>query len=144
MPCVANNDWLSSGRKSITCNDVHQDPKRHMPLLGHTLLIHSDFIAWLKYVWRIKMKLYLKVRELLFWTTPTRYYCAAHSCFDPVYEKQCADSIWRSRLAINSSPHSAACMHQRFRSALVQLMACRLFGTKTLSKSMLGYRQLGP
>ena len=35
-------------------------------------------------------------------------------------------------------------MRQRIRSALVQIMACRLFGAKPLSKPMLGYCQLDP
>ena len=39
---------------------------------------------------------------------------------------------------------SAAYMHQWIRSALVQIKACRLFGTKPLSKPVLGYYQLDP
>ena len=35
-------------------------------------------------------------------------------------------------------------MHQWIVSALVQIMACRLFGTKPLSKPMLGYCHLDP
>ena len=35
-------------------------------------------------------------------------------------------------------------MHQWIRSALIQVMACRLFGAKALSKPMLGYCQLDP
>ena len=45
---------------------------------------------------------------------------------------------------INSSPPSAAYMRQWIGSALVQIMACRLFGTKPLSKPMLGYCLLDP
>ena len=41
-------------------------------------------------------------------------------------------------------PSSAAYMHQGIRSALVKVMACHLFGTKPLSKPMLGYCQLDP
>ena len=37
----------------------------------------------------------------------------------------------------NSSPHSAAYMRQWIGSALVQIMACRLFGAKPLSKPIL-------
>ena len=37
---------------------------------------------------------------------------------------------------INSSPPNVAYMRQRIGSALVQIMACRLFGAKPLSKSM--------
>ena len=44
----------------------------------------------------------------------------------------------------NSSPPSAAYMRQWIGSALVQIMACRLFGAKPLSKPMLGYCQLDP
>ena len=43
---------------------------------------------------------------------------------------------------INSSPPSAANMRQWIVSALVQIMACCLFGAKPLSKPMLGYCQL--
>ena len=45
---------------------------------------------------------------------------------------------------INSSPPSAAYMCQRFGLALVQMMACRLFGAKTLSKPWLGYCKSDP
>ena len=39
---------------------------------------------------------------------------------------------------------SAAYMHQWMRSALLQIMSCRLFGAKPLSQPMLGYCQLDP
>ena len=42
---------------------------------------------------------------------------------------------------INSSPPSAACMHQRTRLELVKVMACRLFGAKPLPEPMLDYCQ---
>ena len=46
---------------------------------------------------------------------------------------------------VNSSPPpSAAYMRLGIGSALVQIMACRLFGAKPLSKPMLGYCQLDP
>ena len=45
---------------------------------------------------------------------------------------------------VNSCPPSADHMRQWFGSALVQIMVCRLFGTKPLSKPMLGYYQLDP
>ena len=44
----------------------------------------------------------------------------------------------------NSSPPSATYMHQWIGSALVQIMACRLFSAKPLSKPVLGYCQLDP
>ena len=44
----------------------------------------------------------------------------------------------------NLSPPSAARMHQWIGSALVKIMACRLFGAKPLSKPMLCYCQLDP
>ena len=40
------------------------------------------------------------------------------------------------------SPPNAASMHQWIRSALVQIIACRLFGAKPLFNPMLGYCQL--
>ena len=46
--------------------------------------------------------------------------------------------------SIYSSPPGAAYMCQLIESALVQIMACRLFGAKPLSKPMLDYRQLDP
>ena len=45
---------------------------------------------------------------------------------------------------LNSSPRSAAYMRQVIGSALVQVMACRLFDAKPLSKQMLGYCQFDP
>ena len=47
-------------------------------------------------------------------------------------------------LTFNSSPTTAAYMHQWIKSVLVQIMACRLFGAKPLSEPMLGYCQLNP
>ena len=44
--------------------------------------------------------------------------------------------------SINSSPPSAAYMHQWTRSALVQVMACHLFGAKPLPEPMLAYWRL--
>ena len=44
----------------------------------------------------------------------------------------------------NSSPPSATYMRQWIGLALVQIMACRLFCTKPLSKPVLGYCQLDP
>ena len=49
--------------------------------------------------------------------------------------------LWAS-ITFNSSPPNAAYMWQIIWSALVQIMACCLFGTKLLSKPMLGYCQL--
>ena len=46
--------------------------------------------------------------------------------------------------SVNSSPPSAAYARQWIGSALVKIMACRLFGAKPLSKSMLDYCQLEP
>ena len=45
---------------------------------------------------------------------------------------------------MNSSPPSATYLYQWIRSALVLIMACRLFSAKPLSKPMLGYCQLDP
>ena len=45
---------------------------------------------------------------------------------------------------VNSSPPNAAYMRQWTGLALVDIMVCRLFGTKPLSKAMLGYCQLDP
>ena len=45
---------------------------------------------------------------------------------------------------INSPPPGAEYMHQSIRSALVQIMACHLYGAKPLSKQMLGHFQSDP
>ena len=48
------------------------------------------------------------------------------------------DLSWKN-IVVNLSPPSAAYMCQWIGSALVQMMACSLFGAKPLSKPMLGY-----
>ena len=45
---------------------------------------------------------------------------------------------------VNSFPPSVAYMRQWIVSALAQIMVCRLFGAKPLSKPLLGYCQLDP
>ena len=60
--------------------------------------------------------------------------------------------VWWKKVTIrhiifNTHPHplpSAAFMRQWIGLALGQIMACRLFGAKPLSKPMLGYCQLNP
>ena len=44
----------------------------------------------------------------------------------------------------NSSPSSVACIRQWIGSALVQIMACRLFGAEPLSKPNAGLLTIGP
>ena len=51
------------------------------------------------------------------------------------------EDVWQ---ILNSSPPSAAYIRQRIGSALVQTMACRLFGAKPLSKPMLGCCHFNP
>ena len=53
-------------------------------------------------------------------------------------------SRYRTWSLLNSSPPSAAYMRQWTESALVQVMACHLFGVKPLHKPMLTYCQLNP
>ena len=62
------------------------------------------------------------------------------------YEYGCTYAMyaWIVTPSVNSSPPSAAYMHQWIGSALVQIMACRLFGAKPLSKPMLGVLLIGP
>ena len=50
--------------------------------------------------------------------------------------------LWVLKLVLNSFPPSAAYMRHCIGSALLQIMACRLFGAKPLSKPMPGYCQL--
>ena len=51
--------------------------------------------------------------------------------------------LWRvsTTININSSPHSAAYMRRWIGSALIQIMVCRLFGTKPLSEQRFRYSQ---
>ena len=53
-------------------------------------------------------------------------------------------SKYIAMIHVNSSPPSAAYMRQQIRSALVQIMACCLIGTKPLSEPMLEYCSLDP
>ena len=53
-------------------------------------------------------------------------------------------TVGDNQISFNSSPPSAAYVHQWIGSALVQIMACCLFGIKPLSKTMLDYCQLNP
>ena len=53
-------------------------------------------------------------------------------------------NFYASMISINLSPPGAAYMRKWIGWALVQIMACRLYGTKPLSKPMLGYCQLNP
>ena len=53
----------------------------------------------------------------------------------------CGTDSWRY---VNQSPSSAAEMRRRAGSALVQVMACRLFGAKPLPVAMLAYCQIDP
>ena len=65
----------------------------------------------------------------------------------PVSNSERADLnvVWTDQsIQFNSSPPSAAYMRQWIGSTLVQIMACRLFGAKSLSKPVLGYCQLDP
>ena len=59
-----------------------------------------------------------------------------------LYGPRCPLSTKRPINLISLSPPSATYMHQWIGSALVQIMACRLFGAKSLSKPMLAYCQL--
>ena len=56
------------------------------------------------------------------------------------YLNQCWSNLWLQW--VNSPPPSTAYIRQWIGSALVQIMACRLFGTEPLSKPMLPYCQL--
>ena len=54
------------------------------------------------------------------------------------------DLKWNAANWLNLSPSSAAYMRQWMGSTLFQIMACRLYGAKSLSKPMPGYCQLDP
>ena len=54
--------------------------------------------------------------------------------------EQLERSMWR----LETPLPSAAYMHEWIGSAMVQTVACRLFGAKPLSKPMPGYCQLDP
>ena len=50
--------------------------------------------------------------------------------------------LWSHKPSLSSSPPGAAYMRQWIWSALVQIMACHLFGVKPLYERMLSYHQL--
>ena len=60
------------------------------------------------------------------------------------YHKEEIDAFVSECKFCNSSSPSAAYMRQWIRSALLHIMACRLFGAKPLSKPMPGYCRLYP
>ena len=94
---------------------------------------------WLKFVPKVPMNNIPAMVQIMAWrrsgdkplSEPMMISLLTHIC------------VTRSQW-VNSSPPSATCMHQWTVSALVQIMACRLFGAKPLSITMLGYRQLDP
>ena len=60
-------------------------------------------------------------------------------CLSPV--RPC---LFEGPWCVDSTPSSAAYIHQWIGSAVVQIIACHLFGAKPSSKPMLGYYQLEP
>ena len=73
---------------------------------------------------------------VLYEWSPALHTHRAHLWLTRFYdEKSCCDIV------VNTSPPSAAYMRQWIGSAIVQIMVCRLFGTKSLSKPTLGYCQ---
>ena len=84
----------------------------------------------------------------VYWTSSMTWYDITFSfCFLILSTKEdnirkCNYILEIMNQSFNSSPPSATYMCQWIGSALVQMMACRLFGAKPLSKPMLGYCQL--
>ena len=66
--------------------------------------------------------------------------CHLHCYSHLALEMETSMKFWDFK----SSPPSAVYVRQWIVSALVQIMACRLFGVKPLSKPILGYCQLAP
>ena len=86
----------------------------------------------------------------LHWTLSTAYswkrmfvYVSFHSSLFLSCSWQYAITGSGSGRAFHSSPPSAAYMRLWIGSALVQIMACRLFGAKSLSEPLLLIRSLG-
>ena len=68
---------------------------------------------------------------------------ASETCVKSTHLLTCFDQCFITvNTFINSYPPSAAYMRQWIGPALVQIMDCRLFGAKPLSKPMLGYCQM--
>ena len=80
----------------------------------------------------------LSDKAIVFGKLPTNHIYTSNiaSCF-------CLWVVYRSP-QLNLSLPIAGYMRQRIGSALVQIMACRLFGAKPLSKAMLSYCHLDP
>ena len=114
---------------------------------GATWVIHFEYPAMTKIVQFIYRLSILTLRKMktdvnksvyrpVFWGKPY----ALHTRYRHQIEWMPA-TYFHCFLHINSYPPNATYMHQWIGSALVQIMACRLFGAKPLSKSILYYCQ---
>ena len=63
------------------------------------------------------------------------------ACWAPITTPKYLLSRVCTTINVNSSPHSAAYMRRWIGSALLQIMVCRLFGTKPLSEQTFRYSQ---
>ena len=119
--------YICISELGITGSGNGLSPMRHQAIawisddLLSTGTLRTNFSEILLKIWRFSCtKIHLKMSSVKW-----RLFCLSLS-------------------VLNSSPPSAAYMCQWIGSALVQIMACRLFSTKPLSKPMLGYCQLDP
>ena len=108
---------------------------RHSAIFQH----NAELLNWLLLIQMIKVLTHIwsKAVELNYWQKIFRNVPSLLITSTPWMFRS---KLWYSD--VNSSPPSAAYMHQRIRSALVQIMAHRLFSTERLSELMLGYCQL--
>ena len=96
-------------------------------------LIWADFIFPLQFYFMPRMWPPLFSLVYNFWLDEMNYIC---------YHITVIHILWHLP-TVKSSPPSAADMGQWFGSALVQIIACRLFCAKPLSKPMLSYCSFG-
>ena len=98
------------------------------PVMQKAFSCHDVIHAWVLYM-------YTHRTELRAWKQTENMIC-------PLICNTSGTAMWvliasRIMRSIKSSPPTAAYMRQWIGSALVQIMACRLFGAKPLSKPML-------
>ena len=121
---------------------VHYIPAKlvNMPLLHFTPHGYIPMLVWNHPSSNGHQSLIAYALEILQTCTKPSIWTAAcnvHTC------KPMLLNELQLTLIVNSSPSSASCMRQWTGSALVQIMDCRLFGTKLLSKPVLRHCQLG-
>ena len=104
--------------------------------------IRPVFHSWNWLVWCTRYTRFLRLWN--WWYFKLAVIVVFYICLGLIENEFVDWVVWYSRARFDSSPPSSAYTRQWIGSILVEIMACRLFGAKPLSKPMLGYCQLDP